>query len=231
MRHVGSGRVHHINIAVDEERVRPALETKQSIPRGSGCIRPDTSQSGFRHAQAFQDFELRRLDPTGFRIVSEENDVFFGQQRAPGPDTGELPGAATEDVRHDHAIEDPRRCGLGRVEVQVTVEVQEAEARLMTEQVRNHPETQGAVTAQHERQPAARNRPVDTIGRLAGHVHEQVEVLLPGVIAIRTKGDGGQVTNIGNIQALPPQRLEKTGVPKRGGRPRLSRQLCPDGVT
>ena len=55
------------------------------------------------------------------------------------------------------------------------------------------PEAQAAVAPQHERQSAARQGPVDAIRCLQGHVHDEAEVLLPGVLGVRPKGDRRQV--------------------------------------
>ena len=222
MVHVGGGEVRHVDVEVDEEGVRPALQRKQGLPRGRGRIRADASQRVLRHPRTLQGLALGRVDEAGVLVVTEEDDVLFGQERPSGPDPGELARAATENVGQDHPVEDPRGRRIGSVEVHVSVEIQQAETRSIPEQARDDPETDGAVASQHERQSAIPEGAVDAIRRLPGHVCDEVGVLLPWVLGVGAVGDGGQVAEIGDVETVRPQAFQQAGGAEGGGRSLLS---------
>ena len=94
----------------------------------------------------------------------------------------------------------------------------------MTEQTRYHPNGEATVTSQDQRHSAAGDSLVDAIGCLPGHVHDECEVLSPGVLGFRMEGDRGEVAQVGSATSRSFARSRSSSPAARNAAGALS---CP----
>ena len=213
-------RVHDVHVQVHEDGAVLVAHAVQGQGGRGAHAQPPRRGCGQREAEVAQRPLLARVqlaEPDEGHVLRPHR----GRRPARGDDVFR---AAAQGQREGHAREEARGRGLGRVEVRVGVEVDEADGRAQRlPRARHRPHHERAVPAQHDHEALA-ERPPHLVGGGAGRAgHDLAVARGPRVVAV---GEERQVGEVDHGRAQLAQGRQQTRLAQREGRalrPRLRR--------